>query len=83
MLGLAQNETDHAQHNPLKPFKIYFEATENEKPLTAKQFGFYAWNAHNEMDHEIILTRSQSKLKVSFQLGLGLFYCSHPKRNNF
>ena len=44
MLGLAQNETDHAQHNPLKPFKMYFEKQGKRKnPTTAKHLGLYAW----------------------------------------
>ena len=44
MLGLAQNETDHAQHNPLKPFKIYFEKRRKMKKLTTEEpLGFYAW----------------------------------------
>jgi hypothetical protein len=44
MLGLAQNETDHAQHNPLKPIKMYFKKQFKRKnPTTAEQFGFHAW----------------------------------------
>ena len=40
----AQNETDHAQHNQLKPFKMYFEKRwKMKKPTTAEQLGFYAW----------------------------------------
>ena len=62
---------------PFKAIKVYFEKQFKRKNLkTAKQFGFYAWNAHYALDHEIILTRSQSKLKVPFHIGLGLFYCS-------
>ena len=39
----AQNATDHAQHNPLKPFKMYFEKRwKMKKPTTAKHLGFYA-----------------------------------------
>ena len=53
----AQNETDHAQHNPLKPFKMYFEKRRKMKnPTTAKQLGRHACNAQNETDHEIIPT---------------------------
>jgi hypothetical protein len=44
MLGLAQNATDHAQHNPLKPIKILIEKRWKRKnPTTAEQLGFYAW----------------------------------------
>ena len=32
------------------------------------------------MNHEIIPPGSQNKMKVPFHIGLGLFYCSHPKR---
>ncbi len=40
----AQNETDHAQHNPLKPFKIYFDKQFKRKnPATAEQLGRHAW----------------------------------------
>ena len=43
---------DHAQHNPLKPFKMYFEKRRKiKKPTTAKQLGLYAWHAQNAMDH--------------------------------
>ena len=36
----AQNETDHAQHNPLKPFKMYFEKRRKmKKPTTAIAVG--------------------------------------------
>ena len=39
----AQNALDHAQHNPLKPFKMYFEKRRKMKnPTTAKHLGFYA-----------------------------------------
>ena len=40
----AQNETVHAQHNPLQPFKMYFEKRWKRKnPTTAEQLGFHAW----------------------------------------
>ena len=48
----AQNATVHAQHNPIKPFKMYFEKRRKMKnPTTAEQLGFYACNAQNETDH--------------------------------
>jgi hypothetical protein len=59
-----------------KAIKVYFEKLFKRKnSKTAKQFGFYAWNAHNAMDHEIILTRSQ-KLRSN-----GIFFqpsITHP-----
>jgi hypothetical protein len=59
-MGHKKNPAPKCWVFPFKAIKVYFEKLFKRKnSKTAKQFGFYAWNAHNAMDHEIILTRSQ------------------------
>ncbi len=60
----AQNATVHAQHNPIKPFKMYFEKRRKMKnPTTAEQLGFYAWvNPKRNGSKGIVRNRARAKI---------------------